>query len=59
MIDELPPVFVFLVVNLSSGEPFVCRHEFGLGVSIGNGGGHVNFDSSVLDTFCNESLLLF
>jgi hypothetical protein len=55
----LPPVFVLLRLCLSSGEHVLCRQEFIVGDIIGNGGGQVGFDSSVLGIFCNDPPLRF
>lgn len=52
----LPAMFGLL---LSSGEQVLRRQEFIVGEIIGNGGVQVNFDSSVLGSFCNEPLLRF
>ena len=52
----LPPMFGLL---FSSGEHVLRRQELIVGEIIGNGGVQVNFDSSVLGSFCNEPLLRF
>jgi hypothetical protein len=50
----LPPVFVLLILFLSSGEHVLRRQVLIVGEIIGNGGVECCLDSSVLGIFCNE-----